>query len=106
MKVVFVEHPCPVLLHGDQPWGPVRTNTWPQSQVVLASAIADKYDVEILDLRSLLSLADWRKEIGPEYLGPIHYGEFLLTRHLIGDYRTRIAEHPGDVFVFTANFTL
>lgn len=105
MKVVFVEHPCPVLLHGGEPWSPIRTNTWPQSQITLAASISDEYDVEILDLRSLPSPADWRQEVGPEYLKPILYGRATLTRHLIGNYRDRIAQHPADVFVFTANFT-
>ena len=68
MKVVFVEHPCPVLLLGNEPWSPVRTNTWPQSQMTLAAAIANEHDVSILDLRSLESPADWRRQIGPEYL--------------------------------------
>ena len=104
MKVIFVEHPCPVLLLGDQPWSPVRTNTWPQSQMALAASISNKHDVEILDLRSLESPADWRRHVSLEYQPPIIYGQSTLTRHLIGDCK-RIADHPADVFVFTANFT-
>jgi len=73
--------------------------------MTLAAAVSNQHDIEILDLRSLQAPADWRQEIGPEYMEPIRYAQSTLTRHLIGNYGERIAQHPADVFVFTANFT-
>src|SRR5262245_12658885 len=50
MKVSFVMHPCPALLDEcGMPYGPIRTNFFPQPQLTLASAIdAGRYDVELL----------------------------------------------------------
>lgn len=100
-----------MLLQGDDPWGPVRTNTWPQSQVVLAAALLplarqDGHQLTLLDLRTLPDPSNWRQAVNEPHLDPIEYGDLELTRLLIGDYRARIKETPADVFVLTANFTV
>ncbi len=104
MKIALVSHPCPVLLHGVEPWSPVRTNTWPQSQVALAAALQNDFEIEFLDLRSLGDPSAWRMSL-TEYLPPLQYGDYQLTRHLIGDYKNPIRLCGADVYVLTANFT-
>ncbi|HBH46698.1 MAG: hypothetical protein A2445_00410 [Candidatus Jacksonbacteria bacterium RIFOXYC2_FULL_44_29] len=105
LRIALVVQPCPVLLNGNVPFNPVRTNTWPQSQVALASCLQEDFKVKLLDLRSLDDSTKWRDQIGDEYLPPIKYGEMMLTRHLVGDYSTRIMNTDANVFVLTANFT-
>ena len=105
MRIALVSHPCPVLLHGSEPWSPVRTNTWPQSQIALAAALQDEFDIRLLDLRSLFDPTRWRSRLGPEYLPKLRYGDYSLTRHLLGNYRDRIAACSADIYVVTANFT-
>ena len=105
LNVALVNQPCPVLMCGEVPFNPVRTNTWPHSQLALAASLQDDHNVELLDLRSLPDPNNWREKLGGEYMRPIQYGPLTLTRHLIGDYQSRIAQSSADVYVLTANFT-
>lgn len=108
MKVSFVMHPNPALLDSKGvPYGPIRTNIFPQPQFTLASTLMRDHDVNILDLRTIDIPASWRNELGSEYAPPINYGDKVLTRHLIGNYQAKIAHSPGDVdvYVLSANFT-
>lgn len=104
-KIALVSQPCSVLLSGEDPYSPVRTNTWPESQVALAASLQRDFEVELLDLRSLSDPGEWRKNLSGEYAEPISYGELTLRRYLIGNYYERIAECTANVFVLTANFT-
>jgi hypothetical protein len=109
LSVCFVTHPCPALLDDQQsPYGPVRTNFYPQSQITLAATMAQQgFDVRVLDLRSLDAPDTWKSQLGEAYAEPIQYGEIKLHRHLIGPYRDTIAksERDVDVYALTANFT-
>ncbi|MDO8509800.1 MAG: hypothetical protein Q7S24_01525 [bacterium] len=73
--------------------------------MMLAASLRGVCEVELLDLRSISNPQRWRNEISGEYLKPLLYGGEKITRHLIGDYRSRIAATSGDVYVLTANFT-
>lgn len=106
MRVALVHTPCPVLLEGSTPWTPVRTNQWPWSSFVLANALRSHgFEVEVLDLRSIANPNDWQSEVGGEYMPPLHYDDRVFTRHLIGDFESKIAACSANVFVVTANFT-
>lgn len=104
-RIALVSHPCPVLLCGEVPYSPVRTNTWPQSQVALAASLQKNFEVELLDLRSLSQPEEWRRQLNKEYLKPLNYGGLTLRRHLIGNYYDQIANCAADAYVLTANFT-
>lgn len=109
LSVCFVVHACPALLDEEgRPYGPVRTNFYPQSQITLAAALVGHgFDVRILDLRTIDDPLSWKSQLGETYAEPIGYGDLRLQRHLIGPYRERIAASPRDVDVYalTANFT-
>jgi len=51
MKISFVVNPCPALLDEERkPYGPIRTNTFPQAQVTLASTLdRGNYELEFLE---------------------------------------------------------
>lgn len=109
MKISFVMHPCPALVDDcGVPFGPIRTNFFPQPQVTLASTLDPSgYDLELLDLRTIDNPQLWLQHLHQPYAPPIAYGDTLLSRHLIGDLEQRIASSPTDVdvYVLSANFT-
>lgn len=109
LTIAFVVHPCPALLDdAGRPYGPVRTNFFPQSQITLCSVLRQHgFDATLLDLRSLDEPLSWMSQRGEPYADPIDYGGVHLHRYLLGDYRRRIQESPKDtdVYALTSNFT-
>lgn len=102
-------HPCPALLDQEGiPYGPVRTNYFPQPQLTLASTLdRSRHDLTLLDLRTLQYPEGWPTQLGNEYADPIPYGDRRLTRHLVGDYEAKVASSATDVdiYILSANFT-
>ncbi|HLD73076.1 MAG TPA: radical SAM protein [Candidatus Nanoarchaeia archaeon] len=109
MKISFVVNPCPALLDEERkPYGPIRTNTFPQAQVTLASTLdRGNYELEFLDARTLDDPLSWKEHFSEEYATPIKYGNIRLERRLIGNLKERIGNSSRDVevYVLSANFT-
>lgn len=109
VKIAFVSSPSPVLMNDEgHAYGPIRTNFFPHPQVTLASSLdADRFDVSVLDLRTIDNPGNWQSEIREPYAAPIRYGDVSLHRHLVGDVEGRIATSDSDVdfYVMSANFT-
>ncbi len=108
-KISFVASPSPALLdENGSPYGPIRTNTFPQSQITLASSLASvDVEAELLDIRTIDNPNEWKTLASDEFAEPVAYGNKVLTRHFIGDYKARIRQSSGDidVYVLTSNFT-
>lgn len=109
MKISFVMSPSPALLdEKGQPYGPIRTNVFPQPQITLATALdKTQYEIELLDARTLDNPLVWEPNLSQAYAEPINYGNKRLTRHLVGDFRQRIGASSKDVDVYaiSANYT-
>ena len=109
MKVSFVLHPNPALLdETGRPYGPIRTNIFPQPQITLATALPkNEYEIEFLDARAIEKPLEWQGNISKQYASPVHYGNERLTRHFIGNPAERIfsSSRDADVYALSANFT-
>lgn len=109
MNVSFVMHPCPALLdENGTPYGPIRTNFFPQPQLTLCSTLTNsQHHCELLDLRTIADPSAWPSELNEPYAASIVYGGTHLSRYLIADYRERIAvsSRDIDVYVLSSNFT-
>lgn len=109
MKISFVMNPCPALLdEKGKPYGPIRTNTFPQAQLTLASVLdRENYELEFLDTRTLDDPLSWREHLSREYAPPIMYGQTRLERRLVGNLKEKVgnSSKDADVYVLSANFT-
>ncbi len=108
-KVGFVVAPCPVIVDEfGQAFSPVRTNQFPISQLTLASSIeSEETQPFMIDLRSITQAQQWRNFLFKEYEHPIQYGDTLLHRYIISDFKSRLQNYPDDmdIYALTANFT-
>ncbi len=109
MKISFVSNPNPALLdESGMPYGPIRTNTFPQSQVTLVTTLPKgEYTIELLDARSIENPLEWQKKLTEQYALPINYGGKSLTRQFIGNPEESVSHSSRDVdvYVLSANFT-
>lgn len=109
MKVSFVSNPNPALLdEAGRPYGPIRTNVFPQPQITLATALPrNEYEIEFLDARTIAKPLDWQQHLTRQYAQPIQYDNKRLTRHFIGNPSEAVSgsSKDVDVYVLSANFT-
>ncbi|MBI5228419.1 cobalamin B12-binding domain-containing protein [Candidatus Micrarchaeota archaeon] len=112
VSVALVSCPTPVLLDKNgRPYSPVRTNYFPQAQVLLGTEAkcemekkGIKGDVKVVDLKSVEEPDQWRSNV-QEY-GALQYGDKTLTKFFVGDGMDRVHELEGfDIIGITSNFT-
>lgn len=112
-SVHMISVPTPILLDGDLPISPNRTNYFPTPQLMLASSVARRletegipWNVEFDDYKSVPNMDRW-DELLIEY-GEFQYGDRKISKCAVGDGMTRLKTElaDADVVCITANFTL
>ena len=109
----MISVPTPILLDGDRPMSPNRTNYFPTPQLMLASSVAQRmeaegipWSVEFNDYKSVPDMDRWDETL-VEY-EQFMYGTTKVTKCMVGKGLFRLAEElaDADVVCITANFTL
>lgn len=112
-SIHMISVPTPVLLHGDEPVSPNRTNYFPTPQLMLASSVLDRLEAEGIpwtvhfdDFKSIPDMEHWDAYLQP--YAEFQYGHKKLTKAYVGDGMQRLphALWDADVVCITANFTL
>ncbi len=114
VSVHMISVPTPLLLRGDAPVSPNRTNYFPTPQLMLASAIQSRFEAEGVpwsvhfdDYKSVPDMDAWDADLRP--YEEFQYGPgWRLTKCYVGNGLERLSQELGDadVVCITANFTL
>ncbi len=113
ISVHMISVPTPVLLRADQPISPNRTNYFPTPQLMLASAVQNRFErddipwnVHFSDFKSIPDMNAWDADLRP--YEDFIYGGRKVTKCYVGDGLERLSQElaDADIVCITANFTL